>query len=102
MKRALIFLLRSIDLIYCTTTNSLDTITTSPNDTRDQNGEDALRGKSGTPHPWVIAVVVISSILLALSIAFGAYCICRKDREPLELRARPKSLEAEEDRNSKL
>lgn len=47
-------------------------------------------------------MTVISSILVVLAIAFGVYSICYKDKEPLELKAMPKSLEAEEDRNNKL
>ena len=62
-------------------------------------GGGGTRTNSG-PKSWIIAVIVISSILVVLAIAFGIYSICYKDKEPLELKARPKSLEAEEDRKN--
>lgn len=64
-------------------------------------GGGGTRTNSG-PKSWVIAVIVISSILVVLAIAFGIYSICYKVKEPLELKARPKSLEVEEDRKNKL
>lgn len=51
---------------------------------------------------WVTVVVVISSILVALAIAFGLSLICVKDQEALPIKARPKSLEAEEERKNEL
>lgn len=74
---------------------------TNRNRTTEKNQGLSDVGQWKGPEVWVIVVVVISAIFLALAIAFGIRFVCIKDKEPLEIKARAKSLEAEEDRKNK-